>query len=413
MSISTYEVDGKTFYKIYVNIRSRVLPRIRRQKVLLHDRNGNRIENHHSALAEEKKLIRALAEEVSTLEGKGLTWGEIVNRWESYQFADPQGRYNKMTIVDHAQMMRNWTTSWLNRPVKEISRGDARAVFREAHAKGRSFKFQKALKNTINVIFKWAMEEGLTEGISQTPVTGLDVEGSKEEKKPEILTKEQVRKLLREAQFHNHPWYPIWVMAVQTGCRSGELIGMRAEDCSFVSKEQALVQDKLPPEKRNYGFISIQRSWNKRESAYTCTKAKYWRNVPVSGELFWFIQNLLSQDFGRDEFGKYLLPHMSDWKLGLQAQVLRTFCEEIKIPSIRFHTLRACFATHLLELGVPSIKVMKAGGWKDLKTMERYTRLAGIDIVGITEGLEIIPGDSGLMENVVNIYQFRAPRREP
>lgn len=412
MSISTYEENGETFFKVYVNLRSRLLPKIRRQKVLLHDRNGNKMTSYSSALAEEKKLIRGLTEEISNLESKGLTWGEIVDRWESYQFSDPQKRYNKATILDHAQLMRNWTQSWLARPAKEISRGDARALFRDAHAKGRSFKFQKALKNTVNVIFKWAIEERLIEGILLSPVLGMDVEGSKEEKKPEILTKEQVRILLREGQFHTHPWYPIWVMAVQTGCRSGELLGIRAEDCSIVSKEQATIQDKLPAEKRNYGFISVQRSWNKRENAYTCTKAKYWRNVPVSGELFWFIQGLLAHSFGKDQFGKYLLPHFPDWKQGLQARVLRAFCEEIKIPSIRFHALRACFATHLLELGVPSIKVMKAGGWKDLKTMERYTRLAGIDIVGITEGLEVIPGDSGLMENVVNLYQFRAPKRE-
>ena len=412
MSISTYEENGETFFKVYVNLRSRMLPRIRRQKILLHDRNGNKMTSLSLAQAEEKKLIRNLTEEISNLETKGLTWGEVIDRWNSFYYFDPQKRYNKSTVLNHVQLLENWTQSWLNRPAKEISRGDARALFRDAHAKGKSFKFQKDLKSCINVIFKWAIEERLVVGVLQSPVLGMDVEGSKEEKKPEILTKEQVRILLREAKFHTHPWYPAWVLAVQTGCRSGELLGIRAEDCSLVSKEQAIIQDKLPTEKRNYGFISVQRSWNKGEKAYTSTKAKYWRNVPVSGELFWFIQELLTQDFGKDQFGQFLLPQNGDWKQGLQARALRAFCEEIKIPSIRFHTLRACFATHLLELGVPSIKVMKAGGWKDLKTMERYTRLAGIDIVGITEGLDVIPADTGMTKNVVNLNQFRTPKKE-
>jgi predicted nucleotidyltransferase len=54
---------------------------------------------------------------------------------------------------------------------------------------------------------------------------------------------------------------------------------------------------------------------------------------------------------------------------------------------------------------------MKIGGWKDLKTMERYTRLAGVDVLGATEGLEIIPTDSGVMENVVNLYSFRSANK--
>ena len=54
-----------------------------------------------------------------------------------------------------------------------------------------------------------------------------------------------------------------------------------------------------------------------------------------------------------------------------------------------FHTLRACFATHLLASGAEPAKVMKIGGWKDLKTFEIYIRLAGVDISGVTEGFVI------------------------
>jgi hypothetical protein len=44
-----------------------------------------------------------------------------------------------------------------------------------------------------------------------------------------------------------------------------------------------------------------------------------------------------------------------------------------------------------MKQGVPPIQVMKIGGWKDLDTMNRYIRLAGIEITGATDGLKVLP----------------------
>lgn len=61
------------------------------------------------------------------------------------------------------------------------------------------------------------------------------------------------------------------------------------------------------------------------------------------------------------------------------------------LPSIRFHSLRACFATLLIRDGVAPAIAMKICGWRDLKTMQRYIRLAGIEIEGATDQLKILP----------------------
>ena len=79
------------------------------------------------------------------------------------------------------------------------------------------------------------------------------------------------------------------------------------------------------------------------------------------------------------------------WERGLQAKILRSFCYINGLPSVRFHTLRACFATQMLRDGVDPARVMKICGWKELKTMQHYVRLAGIEIQGATESIRLLP----------------------
>ncbi len=47
---------------------------------------------------------------------------------------------------------------------------------------------------------------------------------------------------------------------------------------------------------------------------------------------------------------------------------------------------------------------MKIAGWVDLATMQRYVRLAGIEIEGSTDGLKLLPEDE-VMGRVVELFQ--------
>ena len=400
MAVS-YEENGKTLWRFYINKRSNLNPSIRLQ------RRWEGFETLREAEKEERKQLAEICAEIARLELQGSDWETVIDRWESYQKLYPTRKYAPTTINDHAQLLRNWTKPWLKRNASELNRGDGRMIFLEADRQGKSARFIKHLKTTINVIYGWGIEERLIVGVHASPVQGLDIEKRDNEKVPEILSLEQVRKLLFEARERMHPWFYIWGVTLLTGVRNGEAHGLRKEDLVLVSIEEAQRQYRQTEGKRSFGNIRLTRAWNSRENAIGPLKGRYWRNVPVSGGLYSLLQDLLKQDFGGDQYGSYLLPRFTVWDNGEQAEVLRTFCREIAIPSVRFHTLRACFATHLISQGVPSITVMKICGWKDLKTMERYIRLAGIDERGATEGLDFIPTHQGIMENVVRMFEFR------
>jgi integrase len=98
---------------------------------------------------------------------------------------------------------------------------------------------------------------------------------------------------------------------------------------------------------------------------------------------------------------EFILPRLELWVNGKQAKVLKLFCKSIGLPEIKFHTLRACFATQLIGSGVEPVKVMKICGWKDLKTLAIYLRLAGVDEKGVTEGLSFL---SQFNENILSLH---------
>lgn len=151
--------------------------------------------------------------------------------------------------------------------------------------------------------------------------------------------------------------------------------------------------------------MRVRRSWSVRVKSAGPTKAGYWRNVPISSEFYWFLTHDLK--IADKAPGDFLLPRFWEWNKGEQARILGAFCIGNQLPSIKFHTLRACFATQLISTGIPATVVMKICGWKDMKTMQRYIRLAGIDEAGATEVLRFIPTDAAVMEKVVNLFDHK------
>jgi integrase len=136
------------------------------------------------------------------------------------------------------------------------------------------------------------------------------------------------------------------------------------------------------------------------EVCFLIPKAGYWINVPISSEL----EKILLTLKGESQ-ESHVLPRLREWRRGNQSAVLRAFLVDIGVTSVKFHALRACFATQLLSQGTPSAVVMKICRFRDLKTMEIYLRVAGVDERGATDCLKLLPNDVEAMENVVSMFK--------
>ncbi len=366
MAISTYKKDGKEFYHVYVQARGKEDGSLRVQK------RKTKVKTLSEAQKIEKILFKAVIEKVAKLEGRGLTWRDIVDRWEIKARSGCLGdQYlnNRPLIRTHVDRLNKYTEIWFNRRASDLTKGDGRQVLNAAKADGLTAGTLKKIKTSVNVVFNWGIEEKYIVGTSSSPVEGLCVL-DKEEKIPQILTLEDIRTLLEKAHDLKHPWYPIWMFAFLTGMRSGELKALQWKDIDF--------------EKR---LIKVSKSYSPHLKTIKSTKAGYWRSVPISNDLKTVILELRKDNPDPEDF---VLPHHYAWSNGQAGKILRSFLKEIGInKEIVFHTLRACFATHMLAQGVDQATIMKIGGWRDIKTFQIYVRLAGVEVKGATDVLDI------------------------
>lgn len=130
--------------------------------------------------------------------------------------------------------------------------------------------------------------------------------------------------------------------------------------------------------------ILVNISWNNKDG-FKSTKPGDDRILEIAPRLAKILEKV-KKDYPESSF---VLPRIDRWDRGDQARELRIFLEGLGLPRIRFHDLRASWATIMLSKGIPPIKVMMMGGWKDLKTMQYYVRKAGVSIKGITDSLNL------------------------
>jgi integrase len=292
---------------------------------------------------------------------------QVIPKWsvmiEKYCNAALDRGLMKSTVENYRLGLNAYTLEpWGNRSVDKITTDEIRTLIREKVAH-RSVNQQKNILKFIRAVFAHAVEIA---AVNRNPCPEMKLRIG--DKIRQGLTEAHVRSLLDRARELESEWYEIWSTALYTGMRSGEMF--------------ALTWDKVNLDLRQ---IKVDCAWNNKDG-FKSTKSGDDRMVEISPALLPILKELKLKQGGDSHF---VLPRLEKWEKGEQARELRMFLTGMNLPAIRFHDLRATWATIMLGRGIEPIKVMFMGGWKDMKTMMIYMRKAGIEIRGITDNLRL------------------------
>ena len=378
MSIRTYILNGKNYYEVWTSRRGTNGSRVRKKTKF--DSNRKRISSKQVALEIEHEIVQEVKERIK--DPNNWTW----KNWQKEALRQMRYRHKESTVKNYECLINKWVPpNWENKKISEINKSDVSDWIFEyiPSCKKATTSVQKELLRRVKRILEMALEEGV---ISRNPAIGLSVKVAKAEQK--VLNSNEVNILLHASSEYNHRFYYHWTVALFTGMRNGELYSLRWSDVDLSSK-----------------LISISRQWTSKDGLHE-TKSNRNRVVPICPELnkilielknigpfsekLWIgVNNLTNSKKNRTVFNDLVLPRNKDWRLGMQASALKSFCKSLGITPVKFHDLRATFITNLLSEGVPLAKVMSIVGHSEVKTTNEYLRLSGVDIKsGTTEMLK-------------------------
>lgn len=277
---------GADCWVVYVNIRSQ-------HSGLRIQRKTKGVKTEVQAKKLELQLIRECERELLIKESKGISWNELLEKFELHQRLDFSNKMTEQTKADYVATIRKHTQSWMGREASGLTPSDIRELFIEVSAQVRT-QHQIKMKSILTKIFKYGIESNLIKGMAILPTAGLKFQ-KEEEKPPEILTISEIRKLLYAAKEMDHKWYPVWAFALLTGMRNGEIFALLWDDIDMENK-----------------IIVLSKSYNKRTKTTKCTKAGYWRHIPISSELEALLKELKLKSNGN----AFVLPRL---EIGIKA----------------------------------------------------------------------------------------------
>ena len=252
--------------------------------------------------------------------------------------------------------------------LEKITEGHGRKVIKKIASRGLSAKRINCIMSQLKQILNDAIK---LDYLFRNPLAGI----KKAKEKPRSLTywmPEEIKQFL-SANVDN-PLYPLFVVALNTGMRRGELVG--------------LCWDKVNLAERRIEIARIVDRHGLKETTKTGTI----RHIPLNGPSFKVLENLSKNRtherfvFSHGDGSLIDANHLSD----------RQFKQAIKragVRRIRFHDLRATYASNFVMAGGDIFALSKLLGHTSVEmTAKKYAALHPSFMKGAVETV----GFSGL-----------------
>jgi len=235
---------------------------------------------------------------------------------------------------------------------------------------------------SLGVLYNQAIDDKV---VSENPTKGLGKFYRQAKRKHEEinpLTEEESLLLLEKTLEYERKHYPVFLCALHTGMRSGELAGIQWTDIDWNGK-----------------FIEVRRAINRFGEVSSVKTKNGRRKIDLSDDLLDTLKDLRKQKQkealkkGKNEIPEWVFASHSGSFININSVKTRNFKRVLKkagLRSIRFHDLRHTFASQLLSRGTNVLYVsQKLGHSNPGVTMKIYAKW--IPNEGQREAMNVLP----------------------
>ncbi|MFB6354922.1 MAG: tyrosine-type recombinase/integrase [bacterium] len=286
-----------------------------------------------------------------------------------------------------------WFETWLNRHkqgIKESTAEKHRYNLQRINERIGDIPLKNLTPYHIQNMYEDLLDDGLSENTVHSTGTTLELamkqackekllkdnpcdetqKPSRKKKEVRFLTRDEVNRLLEEVK-GEWPYECFYSLAIGTGMRRGELLGLRWGDIDQENMKLRVVRQIKKVNGWNFEFDELKTKWSRRTiriNSDTMQVLKRHRKKQLELKLQsqkWDHDDLVFTD--RD--GKHLKP--SYWKKHLKRSLDKAGCKEVTL-----HELRHTCATLLLDSGRHPKVVKEVLGHRDIKTtLDTYSHV--------------------------------------
>lgn len=232
--------------------------------------------------------------------------------------------------------------------------------------------YSNSVIDKVYQLLKTVMKEAvLRENITKNPMNHvIKPKSVKKDKKIRAFTIEEHQKFLSalKGSYKNHQYKNVFLIAINTGMRSGEILALQLKDIDFKNK---IIHVRNTLGKNKKGSIIFK---DNRTKTYAGT-----RDIPIDD----FVVSVLKESIQNMCLNQYGVIFSSNSKLIAPSSIngaFQTICRNLEFEIKRNneylteHSLRHTFATRCIEAGMPAHVLQKLLGHTDISTtIDTYT----------------------------------------
>jgi integrase len=315
---------------------------------------GQRLSFTGQTQKECRQWIRETLEKVEgglTFEASRVTYGEFLSNW----LTSIEASLRQKTHRQYEQIVRDHIAPYLgNRRLMELQPAHIQALYDRKVREGQGLRSVQLTHAVIHRSLNHAVKLGL---LGRNPDDATTPPKPKQ-REMAILDESQVQRLLITAQARGDRNFALYQLAITTGMRQAELLGLKWDDVDWERRTLQVGRQLKRSPGKGYYFAQPKTRSGVRQIVMGVETTKVLkrhqerlhREAIAAGEA-WQEQNLI-----------FPTPHGMPTNKRYLVTQFKKLLKDAGLPNVRFHDLRHSAASLMLNHGVPVLIVSKRLG---------------------------------------------------